>query len=198
MTAKRAGETVARGFWVTLKRLRDRWVLLAFLATAAFWARDIYDEYVILPAQFAELRVKVDGLRSEVALLELGEVEVLIDRSPALTFPGMAHNVEDGSPGLPITVRFRPAERVREECHSGGLAAYMIDAGGRWYSVETDLARLPQFVGAQELAFGVQVHPRMALGRAQFMVQVVQNCGTHLQVDSSPRLHFRVLAPESL
>jgi hypothetical protein len=72
----------------------------------------------------------------------------------------------------------------------------MIDAGGNWYSVETDLGRIPTFPGPQELAFGAEIHPRMAEGRAQFLIQVVQDCGDHLQVDSSPRLHFRVLGDE--
>ena len=198
MTASKAGKLAATGIWVTLRRLRDRWVLLAFLATALFWARDLYDEFIDLPQQFMELRETVDALRSDIAQLQVTGVQVAVDRSPALVFPGLQHAVEDGRPGHPTTVHFRPSERVREDCQSGGLAAYMIDASGRWYSVETDLVRLPQLAGSQELAFGVQIHPRMAVGRAQFLIQVVQNCGSHLQVDSSPRLHFRVLGPEAL
>ena len=198
MTAKNAGKIAASGVWLTLKRLRDRWVLVVFMATALFWARDIYDEFVDLPPQFAELRQTVDGLRTDIAQLQITGVQVVVDRSPALVFPGLKHAVEDGRPGRPVTVHFQPAERVREDCQSGELVAYMIDANGQWYSVETDLARLPQLSGPQDLAFGVQIHPRMTVGRAQFLIQVLQNCGSHLQVDSSPRLHFRVLGPEAL
>ncbi len=196
MTASKAGKIAAVGFWVALRRLRDQWVLIAFMATALFYARDVYDKFVDLPPRVAELQEMVGALRSDVARIEAGQARLAVDRSPALIFPGLRHAVEDGRPGAPVTVRFRPAERSRTDCHSGALVAYMIDASGNWYSVETDLVGIPQFVGAQELAFGVQVHPRMVVGRAEFLVQVVQDCGDHLQVDSSPRLHFRVLGHE--
>lgn len=196
MTASKAGKLAAVGFWVALRRVRDQWVLIAFLATALFYARDVYDDFVDLPSRVAALQDTVGAIRSDIARVEAGQQRLTIDRSPALAFPGLRHVVEDGRPGTPVTVRFRPAERSRSDCHPGALAAYMIDAGGSWYSVETDLVRIPTFPGPQELAFGAEVHPRMEAGRAQFLIQVVQDCGSHLQVDSSPRLHFRVLGDE--
>ena len=193
MTAANAGKLAAEGFWMTLKRLRDQWVLLAFLATALFYARDFYDEFVELPARMGALQKQVVALRSDIARVQAGQTGLRVNRSPALIFPGLRHAVEDGRPGASVTVRFRPAEQVRSDCRADALVAYMIDARGRWYSVQSDLVRIPRLVDAQELAFGVMVHPSMAVGRAQFLVQVVQDCGDHLQVDSSPRLHFRVL-----
>lgn len=193
MTARKAGVLAAEGVWSTLRRLRDQWVLLVFAASVLFWARDVYDQFVDLPARVAELGTAIGDLRSDIARLEAGQDSRTVDRSPALAFPGGRHAIEDGRPGDRVTVRLAPVERVRGGCRNSDLAAFMIDAGGRWHSVETDLARAPQIEGSQELAFRVMVHPRMAVGRAEFLVQVAQDCGQHRQVDGSPRLHFRVL-----
>lgn len=193
MTARKAGELAAEGVWVTLRRLRDQWVLLVFAASVLFWARDVYDRFVDLPARVAELGVAIGELRQGVERLEAGKAAVTVDRSPALAFPGTEHAIEDGRPGDVVTVALSPVERVRGDCRNGDLAAFMIDAGDKWYSVETDLVRVPQIEGSQKLAFGVKVHPRMAVGRAEFLVQLTQACGSHRQVDASPRLPFRVL-----
>ncbi len=193
MTARKAGVLAAEGVWVTLRRLRDQWVLLVFAASVLFWVRDVYDRFVDLPARVEALGEGVDALRSGVARLEAGPAGPATDRSPALVFPGTQHAIEDGRPGDVVTVSLAPVERVREDCRTGDLAAFMIDARGKWYSVETDLARVPQIEGSQGLAFGVTVHPGMAVGRAQFLVQMTQDCGSYRQVDSSPRLPFRVL-----
>ena len=193
MTARKAGEIAAEGVWSTLGVLRDRWVLLVFGASALFWARDVYVEFVDLPARVAELSETVAALRSDVARFDPVEEDAGVEDAPALEFPGTRHAIEDGRPGELVTVSFVPAVRVRAECRNSDLAAFMIDADGRWYSVKTDLARVPQIEEPQELAFGVRVHPGMDAGRAQFFVEVTQDCGTHSRVDSSPRLHFRVL-----
>lgn len=193
MTARKAGEIAAEGMWGSLRRLRDRWLLLVFVASALFWARDVYDRFVNLPARVAELGRVLDELRSELARFDVGQVRPALDRSAALVFPGARHAIEDGQPGDRVTVAFAPAVRVREECRNSDLAAFMIDADGKWYLVETDLVRVPQIEGSQELAFGVKVHPSMDVGRAQFLAEVTQDCGSHRQVDVSPRLHFRVL-----
>ena len=190
MTARKAGELAAEGVWVTLRRLRDQWVLLVFAASVLFWARDVYDRFVELPARVAELGVAIGELRSGIERLEAGRT---VDRSPALVFSGTEQVIEDGRPGAVVTVSLGPVQRVRTGCRNSDLAAFMIDANGKWYSVETDLVRVPQIEGSQKLAFGVTVHPRMAVGRAEFLVQMTQDCGMHRQVDSSPRLHFRVL-----
>lgn len=179
---------------MTLRRLRDQWMLLLFAASVLFWARDVYDSFAELPARVAELGKAIGELRSDIARLEAGQGT--IERSPALAFPGSQHAIEDGRPGARVTVSFAPVDRVRDGCRSSELAAFMIDAAGRWYSVETELVRVPQIEASQKLAFGVKVHPRMAVGRAEFLVQVTQDCGSHRQVDSSPRLPFRVLPAE--
>lgn len=193
MTARKAGELAAEGMFGTLRRLRDQWVLLVFASGVLFWARDVYDRFVDLPDRVAELAATIGELRSGVARLEAGRPGQAMDRSPALIFPGIEHAVEDGRPGGRVTVSLAPVQRVRGDCRNAELAAFMIDAAGRWHSVETDLARVPQVEGSQKLAFGATVHPRMAAGRAEFLVQLTQDCGSHRQVEASPRLPFRVL-----
>jgi hypothetical protein len=193
MTARKAGEIAVEGLWGTLGRLRDRWILLVFAASALFWARDVYERFVDLPARVSELGRALDELRTDSARSDAEQIRPEVDRSAALAFPGLRHAIEDGRPGDLVTVALAPVVRVREECRNSDLAAFMIDADGRWYSVETDLDRVPQIEESQELAFGVKVHPRMDVGRAQFLVEVTQDCGSHDQVESSPRLHFRVL-----
>jgi len=193
MTAKRAGELAADGFWSTLRRIRDHWIVLAFLASGLFWLRDAYEQFIDLPGQVDEVRGSLGELRADIARLRQAAPDKGTDRSAALVFPGTGHSIEDGKLGGFVTVRLAPAKRLRSACRARALAVFMIDATGRWFTVPTDLAHLPHFAGAQDLAFSVRIHPRMALGRAQMLVQVTQDCGTHLQVDSTPRLHFRVL-----
>jgi hypothetical protein len=173
--------------------MRDRWVLVVFAASALFWARDVYEQFVDLPARVAELARALDELRNDGARSVTEQARPKDGRSAALAFPGERHAIEDGRPGELVTVVLAPVERVREECRNSDFAAFMIDADGRWYSVETDLVRVPQIEGSQELAFGARIHRRMDVGRAQFLVEVTQDCGAFRQVDSSPRLHFRVL-----
>lgn len=193
MTARRAGEIAAEGVWGTLGKVRDRWILFVFAASALFWARDVYDRFVDLPARVAELGTALDELRTDSARSDAGQAGRNVDRSPALAFPGLRHAIDDGRPGDLVTVVLAPVVRLREDCRNSDFAAFMIDAHGRWYSVETDLVRVPQIEESQELAFGVKIHPRMDVGRAQFLLDVTQDCGANSQVDSSPRLHFRVL-----
>lgn len=193
MTARKAGVLAAEGVFVTLRRLRDQWVLLVFAASVLFWARDVYDRFVDLPARVEALGEAIGELRSGVARLEAGQARPTVDRSPALVFPGARHAIGDVRPGDVITVSLGPVERVRGDCRSSELVAFMIDADGKWYSVETELVRVPHIEGFQKLAFGVKVHPRMAVGRAQLLVQMTHDCGSHRQVDDSPRLPFRVL-----
>ena len=194
MTAKRAGELAAEGLWTSLRRLRDQWIMLVFLATALFWARDVYDDFIALPSQVADLRGTIVELRDDIARLDdHATVKNTSNRSAALVFPGTGHSIDDGVADGFVTVRLAPAKQLRPGCRAKALAVFMIDATGRWFSVTTDLAHMPHFAGVQDLAFTARVHPRMTQGRAQLLVQVTQDCGTHLQVDSAPRLHFRVL-----
>lgn len=193
MTAKRAGQLAAEGVWATLRRLRDQWVLLVFLITASFWARDFYEQFVDLPSRVSAQDELIVQLQAEIARLDTQLITRAADRSPVLAFPGLGHGIDDGQSGQPVTARLDPVQWLRSDCRTSDLAAFMIDSRDQWYSVETDLVRLPQLSGVQQLAFGVTVHPRMTAGRAQFLIQITQDCGSHLQVDSSPRLHFRVL-----
>lgn len=194
MTATRAGKLAADGLWSSLKRLRDQWVLLVFLATALFWTRDFYETLVDLPARVQEQRKVIDQINVAISRLEQKRSGPLIDRAPALKFPGSEHGIEDGRPGSTVIARLIPTDWLRAECTATGLAAFMVDASGKWYSVETTLVRLPQLFGSQKLAFGVTVHPEMLPGRAEFLVEFRHDCGTHIQVDTSPRLPFRVLS----
>lgn len=193
MTAARAGSIAAEGFWLTLRRVRDQWVLLVFLATALFWIRDLYERFVDLPEHVSELHAAIGSLRVDIARLEARPLVPPRDRSRALVFSDLGHSIGDGRPGTPVTARFALAHQVRDDCRPSDLAAFMIDAHGRWLSVATGLSRLPRLTKPQDLAFTAMVHPEMAVGRAQFLVQVTQDCGSHVQVDSSPRLQFRVL-----
>lgn len=193
MTAMKAGELTAEGVFGTVRQLRDRWVLLVFAASALFWARDVYERFIDLPARVAELGQALDELQTDAARSDDGQSGPGVNRSPALAFPGSRHVIGDGRPGELVTVVLEPVLRVREECRNSEFAAFMVDAAGRWFSVETNLLRVPQISGAQELAFEVKIHPRMQVGRGQFLLDLTQDCGSHRQVDSSPRLHFRVL-----
>ncbi len=197
MTAKIAGKLAAEGLWTTLKRLRDQWVLIVFAVTALFWARDFYEQFVDLPGRVEAQSRAIEVLRQELAQAEGLDGVRRVDRSPVLSFPGRQHGIDDGVLGAPVTVRLDPVHWDRNDCRTADLAAFMVDSANRWYSVATDLVRLPQLTGEEQLAFGVMVHPRMTVGRAEFLVQITQDCGSHLQVDSSPRLHFRVRAADT-
>ncbi len=199
MTAKTAGRLAAEGLWTTLKRLRDQWVLVVFAATALLWARDFYEQFVDLPMRIQAQAEAIDALRQEIAEVGAGNEDSArrVDRSPVLSFPGRQHGIDDGVLGAPVTVRLNPFHWGRDDCRTADLAAFMVDSTDRWYSVATDLVRLPQLTGEEQVAFGVVVHPRMTVGRAEFLVQITQDCGSHLQVDSSPRLHFRVRAADT-
>ena len=197
MTARKAGKIAADGIWVTLKRLREQWMLLVFLATALYWARDFIDAMHDLPSRLERQERRIAVLAGEIATLGDAARSGSVHRPPVLAFPGTGHGIDDGRPGEQVVARLSPAQWLRDDCVTTGLAAFMIDAGDRWFSVTTSLARLPQLSGSQNLAFRVTIHPGMVVGRAQFLLQVTQDCGTHHQVDSTPRLHFRVLASQN-
>lgn len=195
MTAEKAG-LLAEGFWATLKRVRDHWVLLVFLATSLFWMRDLYTRFIDLPVHVTELRTAIDELRVSIARLEARPGAAVPVRAPALVFPGVGHDIDDGRPGGWVTARYNLAHQVRPECRPGTPAAYMIDAGGRWTSVRLAMTGFPLLDRAQPVAFAVRIDPQIATGRTQFELQVPQHCGTHTQVDVAPRLQFRVLREE--
>jgi hypothetical protein len=168
--------------------------MIAFIAGALFWARDTWQEFRALPAL---MRQQAEGLgQLEAAIMRLeGELgrRLAADRSPALGFPGTGHTVDDAAPGAWTLVRWRPVRPLRADCVPAGIDAWMVDADGTWFAVETALTPMPALEGETDLAFGVRVHPGMDRGRAQVLVQVSFDCGSHRQVETAPWLQFRVL-----
>lgn len=197
MAANNAGKYAVGSFFVTLKRLREYWVLIAFLATSLYWARDVYDEFLFLPRRIDALDAAVQELARDMPRTTMLVAAPADDHRRILSFPGLGHRIGDGRPGGRIAVRLNPVLTHRVDCRPGTVAAWMIDTAGRWYSVTTDLVGWPLMDGPQELAFGVEVHPRMAVGRASFLLQIFHLCGDSLKVESAPHLHFRVL-PEDV
>ena len=194
MTAELAGKAAVEGFWVTLRKLREQWVLLVFLAGALLWARDTYDEFVKLPSLVRQQMAGLATLEATVTRLEAEVVGRLTeDHSPVLGFPGTKHGIDDGAPGAWTTLYWRPVERLRDDCVASAIDAWMVDRNGQWFSVETAVAPMPALEGEADLAFGVRVHPQMDRGRAQVLVQITFDCGTHRQVETAPWLQFRVL-----
>jgi hypothetical protein len=194
MTAEMAGRTAVNGTWDTLRRLKEQWVLVAFLAGAVFWVRDVYEEFVDLPEM---VRMQTEGLAAlEMTVVKL-EAELVKrldgDRSPVLGFPGTRHSIEDGVPGAWVILRWHPVRRLRTDCTPVSIDAFMVDETGRWYSVQTSMKPMPFLEGDVDLAFGLQIPSGMVHGRARAGVQVTSDCGSHLQVEMTPWQSFRVL-----
>ncbi len=152
MTAEMAGKAAAEGVWATLRRIREQWMLVAFVAGAVFWARDAYQEIAALPALVRQQGQGLGELEAAVVRLEL-EVgrRAHPDRSPALGFPGNRHTVEDGTPGAWTVLTWRPVRRLRQDCAPGAVDAWMVDAAGAWFAVESALAPMPAIEGEHEL-----------------------------------------------
>ena len=194
MTAEMAGKAAVEGIWETLRKLKDQWLLLVFFAGAALWGRDTYEEFANLPALMREQMSGLATLEVTVARLEAEVTRRLGgDHSPVLAFPGMRHGMDDGAPGAWAVLRWRPVKRLRDDCVPQAIDAWMIDADGEWFTVETAVAPLPVLQAETDFAFGVRVHPEMEPGRAQVLVQVTFDCRTHRQVETAPSLQFRVL-----
>jgi hypothetical protein len=194
MTAKLAGKAAIDGVWVTLKTLKEQWLLLVFLTGALLWVRDTYDEFAKLPTLVRQQMSGLAALEATVMRLEVQIVRRLKDnRSPVLGFPGTKHGIDDGAPGAWTTLYWRPVERLRDDCVASAIDAWMIDRNGQWFSVETAVAPMPTLEGEADLAFWVRVHPLMGLGRAQVLIQITFDCGSHRQVETAPWLQFRVL-----
>lgn len=196
MTTKTAGKQIVGSYWLTLKRLREHWVLIAFLSTTLFWARDVYEEFIFLPRKVEAIDKAVRGLTESFKRFESDGQVRESPRGQILSFPGLTHSVSDGRPGEWVDVHLFPVLARAHDCRPGSVLAWMIDSAGSWYSVKTDLMEWPKLGRLQELAFAVELHPRMETGRARFLLQIVHDCGGRLQVDSSPHLHFRVLGAD--
>lgn len=196
MTAEMAGKAAAEGLWASLRRLKEQWMLVAFFAGAAIWARDTWEEFAPLPALVREQTRGLLTLEAAVARLEERVTrQDTADRSPVLGFPGDRHTVDDGAPGAWTVLRWRPVRTLRADCAPAAIDAWMVDAAGTWFGVETALAPMPRLEGEQDLSFRLRVHPGMTPGRARAMAQIAFDCGTHRQVEAAPWLQFRVLGP---
>ncbi len=194
MTAEMAGKAAIEGFWATLRRIRDQWLVVTFLAGAAFWLRDTYLQFAELPGLVRQQMNGLAAVEKTVARLEDQVKRRLVgDHSPILAFPGDRHEITDGAPGAWTVLRWRPVRVLRRDCLPGTIDAWMVDSRGRWFSAETALAPMPELAGEADLAFGVRIPQAMAPGRARVLAQVAFDCGTHRQVESAPWLHFRVL-----
>lgn len=194
MTADIAGKAAIGGAWETLRKVKEQWVVLAFLCGALFWARDTYDEFSGLPELVRRQMDGLSALESSVARLEAEVMRRLDgDRGPVFRFPKLQHSVDDGAPGDWTVLRWSPVERLRADCRPTGIDAFMVDSSGQWFSIEKAMTPMPVLDGETDLAFGVRIHPGMAPGRARIGVQITSDCGTHLQVDPAPWLPFRVL-----
>ena len=70
----------------------------------------------------------------------------------------------------------------------------MVDATGRRLTAETDLAPPSAYAGGPEPAYGVKVHPRMAVGRAAFRARVGVLCAGRMLGERTPWTAFDVRA----
>lgn len=194
MTAEMAGKAAIEGFWATLRRVRDQWLVVTFLAGAAFWLRDTYVEFRELPGLVRDQMAGLAAVEATVARLEDQVKRRLVgDHSPILAFPGTRHEIADAVAGAWTELRWRPVRVLREDCIPGALDVWVVDAGGRWFAAETSLAPMPGLAGEADLAFGVRLPAGLAAGRARAQAQITFDCGTHRQVERAPWLPFRVL-----
>lgn len=194
MTADLAGRAAVGGLWASVRRLKDQWLVLVFLTGALIWARDTYHEFAKLPPLVRQQMEGLATLETTVTRLEVELVRRLdADRSPVLEFPGNRHGIDDGARGAWTVLRWQPVRRLRADCTPSSIDAFMVDAEGRWFSVETSMAPMPALDGGADLAFGLRIHPRMAPGRARAGVQITSDCGSHRQVETAPWLQFRVI-----
>lgn len=171
---------------------REQWLLLVFLAGSLMWLRDAVEAVRGVPADIAALGDGIAAVADGVERLETAHAEEAGRPGAAVAFPGDRHEIEDGAAGAWTVVRLRPARTLRGDCRTGAVDVWMIDARGRWFSVETGLAQVPRLSGDTDVAFGVRIPVDAAPGRAEALVQLTHECGVHREVQLAPRLHFRV------
>jgi len=194
MTVEDAGKTAAEGVWVTLKTLKEQWVLVMFVAGALIWARDTYEQFSRLPLQIGEQATRLEKIVGRVSALERKMAErAEIARGPIVEFPGTRHSIGDARPGDWTTVKLDPIVYRRSGCRISRLDAFMVDSRDQWFTAEIGLDRLPRLRNVTDLAFEVRVHPRMARGRAKAVIQFTHDCGSFRKVETAPTLPFRVL-----
>ena len=194
MSTEKVSNEPSDGFWTVIKGIRDQWLLIAFVASTLFWARDHVVELTRIPEHIAAQTERLDDLEAKVSRLGDGAPNETAG-IPVLKFPGARHTVEDGAPGSAVRVTLDPVIWLRDGCIAGDLAAFMVDAQGLWHSVEIDIDQLPRVEASTPLSFSLQVHPYMNPGRARLLIQVALECGAERRREYTPWLHFRVLAP---
>lgn len=192
--AETAGKMAIDSAWATLRTLRDQWLMLVFLTGSLLWLRDTYERFEQVPAQLAEHGVRLAALQDEVAGLQAAIGQDMAARTGAvIAFPGSRHAIEDARAGEWTVARLMPARPLRGDCRTVGVDAWMIDGEGRWFSAETGVATIPKLTEETDLSFQVRVPAEAAPGRALVLVQLTHDCGTHVLVQTTPRLPFRVI-----
>jgi len=197
MTAETTGKAVC-GAWATLKRLRERWILVTALVSGLFWAKDLVEIYARLPDDLARQSEAVTA------------VEARLDRLAAEIRPGLGRGAVTGMArgAIPahgqtpdalgrgdwLVLRWRLDRSQGPGCTVGEATAVLTDAEGRVVAVPTGPIPLPGLEDGQGLAFGVKVRPRTAVGRARLRLLVVQSCPDRQRARSSAWLDFRVRA----
>ena len=193
MTSETAGKATG-GAWAALRALREQWLLLVFVTGSLLWLRDTYERFEQLPATLAEHGARLTSLQDEVAGLQAAIARDVARRTGAVvSVPGSRHAIEDARAGEWTVARLVPTRPLRGDCRTVGVDAWMIDGEGRWFSAETAVASIPKLTEETDLSFQVRVPAEAALGRAQVLVQLTHDCGTHFQVQTAPRLPFRVI-----
>lgn len=194
MTAECTGKTPAEGIWKTLKLLRDRWFVLAFAASALFWARDTYQSLIVLPERVAAVEAAVGQAEIGIAALDARlRAELGWDRSPAIRFGDSGGFAGSGAAGTWIAVAFPEAEASRGSCRLVDVRALMSDATGRWHRAQRDGIRPAATETGAGLAYEVRVHREMARGHASLVLELIHDCFGRHHVDRSPMLSFEVL-----
>ena len=194
MTSETAGKAAIGSVWATLRTLRDQWLLLIFVTGSLLWLRDTYDRFEQVPATLAEHGVRLAALQDDVAGLQAAFAEDSAARTGAVVaFPGNRHAIEDARAGDWTVAHFVPTRPLRADCRTVGVDAWMIDGEGQWFSADAGVASIPKLTDETDLSFRVRVPAEAAPGRAQVLVQLTHDCGTHFQVQTAPRLPFRVV-----
>lgn len=193
MTANIKGRFSLGRLLGSMRVLRDYWLLIVFVASALFWVRDTYHRLVDIPVEVLKIGQAIEALRADVATTGAQGIQP-VDLSPAVSFPGSGHSIEDGAAGQRVVVRLEPLFVSRADCRLGDVWAFMEDETGKWFSVATDLVKLPVLLGAHDIAFSVAIHPAMAEGAARFLLQIAQDCRERRRIVSTPKLPFRVVA----
>lgn len=193
MTAEPSGRGAA-GALSAFRRLREQWILIVALASALFWARDLVEAYVRLPADVARQGEAISVLAARVAGVELRlGVPEGGDAPPEDISPDAHPGPLEGRAGLWTVLRWRSVYALDPDCIARAASAVLVDAGGRWHTLETSLRPGPGRDGERSLALGVRPHASMGVGRARIRVRIVHSCSGQQREESSPWVPFVLL-----